>query len=303
MNKVDWMHPSYRDLIIDESAKNPLLRNQFLKTANLHDLGFALSNTGGAVGKREMPLIVDQDSKQIVAGKFLEFSKESNDWSVWQLLLILDHAIKNGVSDVNWIYPILKDVLLILHNRWLNKKVITRTLDIYCKTTLYFHPLIPLPDFEPSWNEQVHVIENELDEDNFLEGWLINNFVEIIKLIQNYEPRLFIQIEFPEKYSDLALRIVDNLKYDIDSYILSPSQEEIGNEINRINDLRDNLINLIEVIPEWNQFFSKMIHNLEKKKDELAEQLHEELEPNYDDFEDLAISDPIFDIDKLFEDL
>lgn len=303
MSRVDWMHPSYRDLIIDELIGNREFRIQFLKAANIQDLSFALSTSGGADGTKQMPLIVDEESKQIVADRFLEISKKSTDYEIWRLLEILDYAIKKGNSQKEWLIQVLKNILLMLHKRWAGISVFNSALEAYCRATLYFHPLIPLPDFEPSLKAKIRLIENELAEDNYLEGWLINNFVELIKLIQKNEPRLFLQIELPKTDRDFVLRIVDNLENDINSHILAPSQKEIGNEIDRISDLRNSLINLIEVIPEWDQFFLQIICNFEKKRDELAERIHEEPEQDYEDFEDSTVNNPIFDIDKLFEDL
>ena len=304
MNRIDWMHPSYRDLIIDELSKNRVFRNQFLEHANLHNLGFALSDAGGPDGMREMPLIVDNESKKIVSEKVFELSKNINDYEIWELLTILNHAIKKENLPTGWIHSMLKDVLLILHNRWIGQDISKSTLEIYCKATLFFKPLVPLPDFEPSWKATIRLLENALlDEGIILDDWTINHFSGLTELIQKNEPRFLIQIGFPKNYMELPQKIMDKLKEDFDFNLCAPSQEEIKAEINRINNLIESILDLSRIVPEWEHHFSEIIISYQKKRDELVESIHMELEPDDYDIDDSPISDPDFDIDRLFMDL
>jgi hypothetical protein len=59
---VNWIHPSYRDLVIDELMTDYDKQRAFLRNASSVGLGLALSEAGGAAGKRTLPFLGNNDS-------------------------------------------------------------------------------------------------------------------------------------------------------------------------------------------------------------------------------------------------
>lgn len=57
--RVEWVHPSWRDLVIDRVAGDPELRLAFLRGCGPHGLALALSTRGGALGQRTLPFLVE----------------------------------------------------------------------------------------------------------------------------------------------------------------------------------------------------------------------------------------------------
>jgi hypothetical protein len=57
--RVVWVHPSWRDLVIDRLADDPGARRHFLSRCGVHGVVLALSVAGGAAGDRRMPLLID----------------------------------------------------------------------------------------------------------------------------------------------------------------------------------------------------------------------------------------------------
>jgi hypothetical protein len=55
--RVDWVHPSWRDLVIEELASHPAERHRFLASCGVDGAALALSGAGGAGGARERPLL------------------------------------------------------------------------------------------------------------------------------------------------------------------------------------------------------------------------------------------------------
>ncbi|HEX7299977.1 MAG TPA: hypothetical protein VF257_13335 [Solirubrobacteraceae bacterium] len=56
--RLAWVHPSWRDLVIDELAADPAARARFLAVAGIDGVLLALSTGGGVVGERLLPLLV-----------------------------------------------------------------------------------------------------------------------------------------------------------------------------------------------------------------------------------------------------
>ncbi len=57
--RVDWVHPSWRDLVVGRVATDPELRRAFLRGCGAHGVALALSIAGGSEGKRALPLLVE----------------------------------------------------------------------------------------------------------------------------------------------------------------------------------------------------------------------------------------------------
>jgi len=68
---VDWIHPSYRDLVIDELIQSADLRNTFLRRASLEGVKLAVSDTGGQYGKRRLPFIRSAESWDVLGERCL----------------------------------------------------------------------------------------------------------------------------------------------------------------------------------------------------------------------------------------
>jgi hypothetical protein len=55
--RVDWVHPSWRDLVIESLSNDPDERRRFLRRCGVDGAAIALSTEGGAGGERTRPLL------------------------------------------------------------------------------------------------------------------------------------------------------------------------------------------------------------------------------------------------------
>ena len=56
-HRVTWVHPSWRDLVIDELAADVDARRRFLERCSIEGALLALSRAGGRAGERQRPLL------------------------------------------------------------------------------------------------------------------------------------------------------------------------------------------------------------------------------------------------------
>src|SRR5260370_18693035 len=64
ITRIEWMHPSWRDLVIDHLVRNAESRQKFLSRCGLQGFLLALSSAGGATGERAIPLLVEPQDWQ-----------------------------------------------------------------------------------------------------------------------------------------------------------------------------------------------------------------------------------------------
>ena len=303
MTELAWMHPSYRDLVIDELASDKTLRDTFLRTANGRDIGLAFSTQGGETGKRAIPLIVDDESKRIIEQRIQELLPNLKVYEQLGLILTIESVIKENSPQKVWANSLLYHMMDSLRDHWQGRPIYLSLLEEFCKSSLNRKPLPQLPDFEPTWNYQIDLLKNAIEEENFFSGSEIGDWAKLISLLKKNEPRFLTQVNFPDTYYSLVSEIITNLESDVTSYILSPTKDEIIDEIDRINEIIDGLDELSSVVSGFQRSITSVKYSLTQKRDELADSILEEQETDFEDIDDEPIDPSGFDIDQLFLDL
>ena len=123
MGRINWIHPSYRDLIIEEIEKNRELRLTYLRNAGVEDIKLALSDTGGISGKRNLPFIIDSESKSILSSRISNISNTLSSGDLWTLIIILVNSVQIAPDLKMWIIDCLKTVLKTAQNNWSKENV------------------------------------------------------------------------------------------------------------------------------------------------------------------------------------
>ena len=86
---IGWVHPSWRDLVIDELSDDAAARRTFIAASGLHGAMLALSRAGGAAGDRTLPLIADDRDWDTLGDRLVALAGELEDHDLLQLRLAL----------------------------------------------------------------------------------------------------------------------------------------------------------------------------------------------------------------------
>ena len=90
--RVEWVHPSWRDLVIESLAADDEARRRFLRHCGVDGAAVALSCGGGAAGERERPLLrCDADWDALGDGLYA-LCHDFGEAEAIQLLGVLDDA-------------------------------------------------------------------------------------------------------------------------------------------------------------------------------------------------------------------
>jgi hypothetical protein len=90
---VGWVHPSWRDLVINELREDAPARRRFLEACGLYGSMLALSQAGGIAGERTLPLLVDDSDWDRLGDRIPALVGELEDQGLTQLLLAL-HGLR-----------------------------------------------------------------------------------------------------------------------------------------------------------------------------------------------------------------
>jgi hypothetical protein len=84
------VHPSWRDLVITELARDPALRRRFLKRCGVDGAALALSSGGGAEGERVRPLLCEDTDWDALGDGLHRLCDELDPRDAVRLLAVLD---------------------------------------------------------------------------------------------------------------------------------------------------------------------------------------------------------------------
>jgi hypothetical protein len=74
--RVAWVHPTWRDLVIERLAGDAELRRHFLSRCGPHGVVLALSTAGGAGGERALPLVVEDEDWDALGDRIYDLVPE-----------------------------------------------------------------------------------------------------------------------------------------------------------------------------------------------------------------------------------
>lgn len=90
---VGWVHPSWRDLVIDELRQGATARQRFLDACGLHGATLALSQAGGIAGEGTLPLLVHDGDWDRLGDRLTALVGQLEEQELTQLLLTL-HSLR-----------------------------------------------------------------------------------------------------------------------------------------------------------------------------------------------------------------
>jgi hypothetical protein len=96
---IGWVHPSWRDLVIDELATNPAVRHRFLGACGVDGVMLALSREGGAAGQRALPLLDGDEDWDHLSDAVQRLLRELEDHDLARVLLALRDALSERLGE------------------------------------------------------------------------------------------------------------------------------------------------------------------------------------------------------------
>jgi len=317
-----WVHPSMRDLVITYLVNNKNGRLDFLSKCSIGGISLGLSIGGGSEGTRIFPLVIDSEDQLIIRKRIKELIYNINIKELAKLLGTINEAKTKSselenieiISFINEIYEIAIDEVIL---RWQDKNEIIEVnlLNLYYKMAKHSKTYRLPPPLKFTWDSFfITMSEAAYNSEDYVETQdcsEINQFLDLVELINLEDPRFLRYVNFPNCFSELATNFIRaciayaESDYSISSDALS-NYDLYSSEAAKFNDLHEiaeKIINLdikleIEMKPDE---ALQIIANAASEWEEKAQEEYEP-EPDYDDHRISRDADYI-DVDVLFSDL
>jgi hypothetical protein len=306
---VDWTHPSCRDMVIDELAKDPGLLHPFLESTSLDGIKLAVSTAGGRKGKRRFPFITSQDCWRLLEKSCLAQAEGGSHLP--ELLRTLRTAAGEAPDETSKaaIVDIVTLVVERVRARWNEGGAVLDDEDIleYCEASLLLQSLPPLPDLRKSWKAIHQALEDAIgaaEEGESLDAPTIKNWSKFLEAVKENEPRLIRQLVTPSGYGQTMDRLFEVSKKELGVEPITDSSQSLREAAEKYKVFTEGLREVADGLdPEggrWNALadrFARRSAELNDKAFELEAKMEDEgaLAEEHEHEE--------FDIQALFSDL
>lgn len=330
--RIDWIHPSCRDLVIEELANEPILQARFVEKMSLQGIKISISDSGGALGDRRLPFMKDPRNWEILRVRCLSIAREDPISDAVDLLTTL-YSANLGTSDLdrkNQFARIITEVCEEVCRRWNDSLEPIRVEDLatYCKASTLSTPFSQMPQLHVTWEKLTEQFQRQFDrgEDDYLiDPYYVVEWAKFTDIVHDNEPRFLKAVGFPLKLFPDIKRLLQIIETELEADILLDASAECEGEAERLEQLGEVIDMLDGFYPhalsrallegdrsgEDSQAsslkgeLSKVSARLRQRVDELREKAAELAppEPDYDGDRLEDTSDDRFDIDGLFLDL
>lgn len=218
---VDWIHPSYRDLVIDELVQDSALRNTFLRRASLEGVKLAVSDTGGQLGNRRMPLIRSAESWDVLQERCLSLvDADTGDREVLEVLADAASDRSSGGQLHRW-GGLLARVCAAVQSKWdlASRHIPASDLEAFAKARSSADPVPKLPNLEATWGSLDEFFRESLRvarRGQPLEYGAFDDITAFARAVKECAPDFLVQKGFPSRYDAEITAILANAAEEAD---------------------------------------------------------------------------------------
>jgi hypothetical protein len=190
--RVDWVHPSWRDLVIDSLATDAVARRRFLSHCGVDGAALALSGGGGSEGERERPLLRDDGDWDALGDGLHHLSVELDEAEAIRLLQVLADA-GDGRE--------LQALAALVLNRldWKGKVLSVEAIGAWLALAERPEPRPEPPAFAMTWLElEPSAAPRTPEAMERMADWL-----QLAELLAEHDPELLQSLGFPERYGSV----------------------------------------------------------------------------------------------------
>jgi hypothetical protein len=201
---VTWVHPSWRDLVIEQLSDDRAERERFLRNSSLEGLLLALSTAGGAEGERLLPLMHEDRDWDAVGDRLAQLIPTLDGPDQTRLFITLGEA-QAAVADEerSELDDLVDGVLSLVARGWSRERrpVAVGVLQSWLQLAASLPDPPPMPELITTWIELVPTAVFDLDVQEELVRF--DDWITLCELLNEHAAKTLAQLGFPDKQHDL----------------------------------------------------------------------------------------------------
>ena len=210
---IGWVHPSWRDLVIDELRRDAPARRRFLAGCGVDGASLALSQAGGIRGERTMPLLISDEDWDTLGDRLHQLLRELEDKDIARIFLTLSGAIRVTFDRrLGEAHSLAMDLLRSTAQVWDQRHC---ALPVFLLEAWYALDACaperpPPPRLEPTWAE-LHPGLLLFEDPHRGELSRADEWLALAQLLDRYDPGALRALAFFERDRDLLEKLIVTL--------------------------------------------------------------------------------------------
>jgi hypothetical protein len=233
---IGWVHPSWRDLVIDELREDPAPRRRFLSSCGVDGVMLAVSRAGGVRGERTLPLLIADADWDALGDRVHKLLRELEDRDLARVLLAVGGTL--GAVDgpqERELGSLAANVLSATRRAWDERcrPVPVFLLDAWYATNAKMLERAVPPLLAPTWAE-LHPGAMLLERPDHSELARTEDWLALAELLQTYDSLALQAFDFFVRDRELLERLIVALPRVSADEDLRPLSESVLSRIERL---------------------------------------------------------------------
>jgi hypothetical protein len=205
--RVAWVHPTWRDLVIERLTDDAELRARFLSRCGPHGIVLALSTGGGVAGERQLPLIRDDEDWDAVGDRIYALVPELEHAELVAVFgaigLALRELIRELPARAGEARAVARMALERTASVWesANAPVSLDCVDAWLGLSKHFDPVVWPGFLAVTWAELLPTGLPELDD--LPEMQRFTDWVTLVELAGSFSPDLLGELGYGSAHGKL----------------------------------------------------------------------------------------------------
>jgi hypothetical protein len=236
-SRVAWVHPSWRDLVIEELATDADARRAFLRDCSVEGILLAVSTGGGLMGERALPLIVDDADWDLVGDHAARLAGR-HDQDIVRVLTALSEA-RSLASERQTaeLEALAGAVLEQLARRWNSEQRVIPLglLAVWFELASRLPQRLREPELARTWVE--HVPTERVDISDQSDLTRVDDWIALAALIDRHAPQMLAAFGFPERHAEVLQWLVLDAASSSEDSSPPPLRDLLVSILRRLADL------------------------------------------------------------------
>ena len=237
-SRVAWVHPSWRDVVIDELAGDTDARRAFLRDCSVEGVLLALSTGGGVSGERSLPLLIDDADWDLVGDRATAFVSDLDDPTIVRLITAISeaHAVASERETAE-LDALAGSVLERLARRWnaAHAVIPVGVLAVWFELASRLRQRPPEPELGPTWVE--HLPTKRVDISDRSELTRVDDWIALAALIGEHTPQMLAAFGFPERQAEILQVLIFDAGRCVGAPSPPPFRDLLVAVLRRLTDL------------------------------------------------------------------
>jgi hypothetical protein len=251
--RVTWVHPSWRDLVIEHLTSHDHARVRFLRDCSPHGAQLALSYAGGPGGDRALPLLKRDQDWDALADRAYELVSEVEPGELVALLDAIADAIRAlAESPVGSELGALASAVVTRQTSLWNasrQTIPLPALEAWLALANLLSPRPPAPDLATTWVELLPTSAPDPSDRLSLERF--GDWLTLAMLLHDYDPAIVRPLGIPSparRFADAFLDIVARDLFTVDGGNLEPLMRALAVTARLFGDLEEPSQTLVSLL-------------------------------------------------------